>query len=460
MNLQFFDSRPYRTLEPDLQALMLGARKIDAAVAFVTRPGVALLRQYFKTQPASTARLVASVRFPTDLRELANLEDDFPGTIFIHTGFQTPIEKGADRGQFHSKVVLLEMDGTARCIVLGSHNWTGNALHGYNMEAGMILRCQESDPIVAQVRQHIEACACRSEAFARQRLRFYETIQCDLHRHLGPGGTDSEAFPGFEPIDALVMHAEDATGTSLPKPLQLFIPVRDSQTRDFFPDGRRVLLYVYPAGSLLGQSPPTALPMAYEGIVTMTNAVGDASAEGRPATCRIDDLGRPRVELLPAGKVPPAAGEIAQVVIRFNEQGEGELPIFHAAGQPKMKLGVEYEAVDRDAGDQQATLKRDEREVSDGKDESLPEYLAPRHLTLEANVRVPSRNLYRSQIEKILNLLIYKSDLFDQSTVLDLTIAEPAPAMMLTPFVYNVNHFLSKETMARVEKQLRLFPNA
>jgi hypothetical protein len=42
MNLQFFDSYPYRTLQPDLQALMLGARRLDAAVAFVTRPAVAL----------------------------------------------------------------------------------------------------------------------------------------------------------------------------------------------------------------------------------------------------------------------------------------------------------------------------------------------------------------------------------------------------------------------------------
>ena len=52
MNLQFFDSYPYRTLEPDLQSLMLGTRRVDAAVAFVTRPGVALLRQYLKTHAA------------------------------------------------------------------------------------------------------------------------------------------------------------------------------------------------------------------------------------------------------------------------------------------------------------------------------------------------------------------------------------------------------------------------
>lgn len=145
MRIEFFDPYPYRAIQPDLQSLVLGARRVDAAVAFVTHAGATFLRQYLKTHPSAKARLIASVRFPTDLRELANLEDDYPGTVFLHTGFQKPVEKGAERGQFHSKVALLEMDGTERCIVLGSHNWTGNALHGHNMEAGVILRCQESD---------------------------------------------------------------------------------------------------------------------------------------------------------------------------------------------------------------------------------------------------------------------------------------------------------------------------
>ena len=254
MDVDFFDSYPYRPLNPDLASLMRAARRVDAAVAFVTRPGVAFLRQYLKSRPSGKARLVASVRFPTNLPELANLEDDYPGTVFLHTGFQFPIEDDGDRGQFHSKVVLLEMAGTERCIVVGSHNWTDYALNGINMEAGIILRCQESDPIVAQVRQHIQACATApgTEPFSRQRLKFYQTIQCDLHKRIGPGSADSDNFPGFEPMEALVMHAEDATGTGIPDPFQVFIPVRDAVTNDFFPTRRKVLLYVYHAGGLRG----------------------------------------------------------------------------------------------------------------------------------------------------------------------------------------------------------------
>jgi len=76
MNIQFFDSYPYRPLQPDLQTLARGARRVDAAVAFVTRPGVAFLRQYLKNRPSGKARLVASVRFPANLSGAANLEDN------------------------------------------------------------------------------------------------------------------------------------------------------------------------------------------------------------------------------------------------------------------------------------------------------------------------------------------------------------------------------------------------
>lgn len=76
---------------------------------------------------------------------------------------------------------------------------------------------------------------------------------------------------------------------------------------------------------------------------------------------------------------------------------------------------------------------------------------------LAADIKVPSRHLYPSEIEQVLRWFLFNCDLFDETMVPDLTISEPASATMLSPFVYHVNYCLSKETMARVEKQLRLF---
>ncbi len=325
---------------------------------------------------------------------------------------------------------------------------------------------------MAEVREHVDACARRSEPFSQQRLTFYQTVQWDLHRRIGPPAVESETFPGFERMGALVMHAEDhcasATAGSggsatpeLPDPLQLFVPVSDAPTGDLFPTGRRVLLYLYPAGSLLGKSPPTAPPVAYEGSVTMNNVVRDASAEGRPATCCIADLGAPRIKRLPAAVVPKPAGEILQVVIRLNEQARGPLPIFHAARQaPRLKLGIEYVTVDRDEPHQPRAAEHTVAppiQRAGGGSAAMPEYRAPRYLTLEATVNVPSPHLYTYPIEPLLNRVLLTSHLSDPNTLPDITIAPPPSGRALNAYVYHVEHWLSKETMAQVQTQMKLF---
>jgi HKD family nuclease len=328
MNVEFFDSRPHEKLEPMLRSLVAGARRLDAAIAFVTPSGTRVLREFLKAQPGGNARLVVSVRFPTNLTEVASLSELMPGKVFIHTGFQVPEEFKADRGQFHSKVVLIECASDERCIIVGSHNWTENALAGHNLEAATIIRCRESDSIVAQVREHIESCVRRAEPFDTKRLRFYQTVQSKLHT--GPSASDSEDFPGFEPIESLVIHAEIGTSGALPDPMQLFVPIREPVPPQFFGVQQTVLLFLYPRGALRGNDTPTETPTLLEGRVTMNNVVTDAPVNARQANCRLDDLRHPVIDLLP-GNVPAPSGEHAQVIIRLNNHGPEPVPLFHAA---------------------------------------------------------------------------------------------------------------------------------
>ena len=150
------------------------------------------------------------------------------------------------------------------------------------------------DPIVREVREHIEGCVGRSEPFSPKRLRFYQAVQRDLEKGTGPGGQENEDFPGFQEEAALVIHAEDTTSDGLPSPMRLFIPIQDPAARPMFaetPRARlRVLLYVYPAGTLLGKQTPTAAPAEFEGSVTMQNDVPDAAVTARPSNCQIGDL--------------------------------------------------------------------------------------------------------------------------------------------------------------------------
>lgn len=124
-------------------------------------------------------------------------------------------------------------------------------------------------------------------------------------------------------------------------------------------------------------------------------------------------------------------------------------------------LGVEYEKVDRDGGHEDAAPERlvhtESRAPSHNDKPPLPEYREPRSLTLEAEIKVPSRGLYRDEIERILRQFLFSSELFDASTDPELEVVEPARATLLSPFVCQVTYWLTRETIGRVEKQLRLF---
>jgi hypothetical protein len=123
-----------------------------------TAHGARLLRDFVTDHPKVPWRLTVSVRYPTNLDAVASLADLMPGRVFIHTGFRAPLEANADRGQFRSKVALIERNATERAIIIGTHNWTQNALAGHNFEAATIIHCQEGDPFLTQVRQHIDRC--------------------------------------------------------------------------------------------------------------------------------------------------------------------------------------------------------------------------------------------------------------------------------------------------------------
>jgi hypothetical protein len=104
MNIEFVHAYPFEELAPRLRALFEGAQRVEGAIAFVTQYGVDLWLEILHAVEPPSARLVVSVRFPTNLAALCRLEPRMNGNLFIHTGYQEPREEHAERGQFHSKV--------------------------------------------------------------------------------------------------------------------------------------------------------------------------------------------------------------------------------------------------------------------------------------------------------------------------------------------------------------------
>ena len=461
MQVELFDGFPHAELLPKMRTLLARAKRVDAAIAFVTRGGTGALRELLHSASPPEVRLVASVRFPSDLEELDRLSQKPGCSVWIHTGFRNPKEENADRGQFHSKLVLIERDGDERVVVVGSHNWTENALRGYNLEAGVVFHCVESDDIAQQARRHIEACIAESQPFDPDEMRFYKTLQRDLHVNLG--SVESQAFPGFEEFKATVMHAEDHTPNGASNDLQLFVPVRDPHTASFFANDRCVQLFLYPRGSLHGHQPPRSQPVLFDGTVTMVNATRDAPVDQRRANCQMTDLLRPVLTTLP-GNVPAPTGEVSQVVARLNRVGPEDLPIYHAkSGGPKLRLEIEYTArsLDELAAGASSKRQRPRHDLEAGRrtgPESVPVFEVPLRLEVAGGVSVPSRELYAAKIERQLLAALYGSEFWTiLETAKQKLIDEPSDKFYLSRFVYTVGYRFTKEALARAQQQMKLF---
>jgi hypothetical protein len=455
MPIEFFDDEPQQQFEPELRRLMAGAHRVDAAIAFVTAHGARVLGDTLNANPQLACRLVVSVRFPTNLTEVARLADRTPGRVFIHTGFRDPREEGAERGQFHSKVVLIERDADQRTIIVGSHNWTQNALAGHNLEAATIIHCREGEPFLAGVREHIERCIRQSEPFDPLRLRFYQAVQADLQppKPLLP----SDDFPGFEWLNALVIHAEAERGLeTLPDTARLYLPIREPLQQGYFANQQQVWLFLYPAGSLIGRRPPTAMPQLMTGRVVMNNAANDAPVIDRAANCQLQELRRPLVTPL-AGNIPNHSGELSQVVVRLDDpRGRSLVPLFHHGHHaPKMTLKVDYRRVDPDLETAATLAGENEQTIAPLRDDV--EFRAPHHLIVQCNVRVPSQFLYPVDYAPRLRGLIFGDQRFRQSDEPRIQFDDLAESKMLSDYVYLAHYRLDDATMERIARQGTLF---
>jgi HKD family nuclease len=327
MMIRLLHPLPHTPLRSVLEPLFQHASRVESAVAFVTRPGV---RTFLKlvANPAvrQNSRFVASIRWPTDLDALGELAAKMPGRVYIHRGYFLPEESNHDRSLMHSKTVYIENGQGDVHILVGSHNWTGQALDGNNLEASVHIQCPQSDPFAAQVRTHIDRCVAESEVFDPSRLDDYKAIQVALHGW--PDGPDEEASE-FARETVVVIHAEEdqpGLANRLDK-LRLYSPVWESADDKLFAKDQAVHLYLYPPGSLFTGRLPTQDPVLYTGLVEMLNRPNDPV--GRRANCTIRDFDRPVLSDL-TGAIPTESRRpVRQLVIGLKQHGPVRPAFYH-----------------------------------------------------------------------------------------------------------------------------------
>jgi hypothetical protein len=303
---------------------MANARRVDAAVAFVTRAGVDLAHREIDTSRCEV-RIVTSVRWPTNIKAVAELATRWPNTVWIHLAGNSPQEKSGDKYQMHSKVIAIEGQGDAFTAFVGSHNWTFTALDGLNLEATVEVSCRTSDSFANDLRLHIDACVAESEPFDTSQVDAYLAIQRALFP--GPPPDSGDGFDDFDKYPSVVIHAEDPDGLATSPQLRLYVGPEGEIAEEFI-HSRRVDLYLYPPGTLLHPGRPSATPVYFDGTVTMVNTKADARVQEREVDSAILDLLAPQIKRV--SEFPNVPSATREVAMRLDNQGTRSPFVYHS----------------------------------------------------------------------------------------------------------------------------------
>lgn len=396
MITKLHSSGPHQPLRPRLTQALRESVHVQAAVAFVTKAGVDLVQDAVpNTVPM---RLVASVRWPTDLDALSTLAQRRPNSIWLHLAGADPEEVSADKYQMHSKALLLKYDGPAFRAFVGSHNLTSAALDGINLEATIEVETQSEQGFVADLQSHLDACFEESEPFDPAKLDLYKLIQSRLHK--GPPPPPPGPGP-FGPHSAVVIHAEDPEGLFERETLQMYVGPKGPLASEFS-HLRRVDLYLYPAGTLLHEGEPTARPTLFEGSITMVNTTADAKVEDRPVNCALFDLAAP--VLVSVSEFPGSDATDRQVAIRLERGDASAAFVYHSdsQGRPVVRQFVTFEEAPIPGLPPPSRLVLGYLNKPLVKNGRLQKSV-PIGSTSEVSVSVPSPDLYRADVADMLN---------------------------------------------------------
>lgn len=341
MKVELHNEEPRKRLSLVLPALLERATSVDIAVAFMSKHGGDTVESIVaQLHGKAEVNLVVSVLFPTNLDRVARLTRELGKKINVWIHLAWPDNSERIHQQLHSKVIFIQRADRSRVIIVGSHNWTNNGLEGGNLEASVILTCDESDPVTEQTRQHIEKCKARPcERFDCSRLAYYQAIQQRYYPRLPQlkAPKPKTLVPGFSPRDALVILAEDGTDGELAGEGIVFVRVPESPEvrgkrpnvdRDRPAMGKLTWLYVFKKGSLFHRRNPTPKPHRLEGRPETLSENPDR-LKTNVNEYLIDNLELPTVVPLPPNHIPELRkGEIWAVIPFKTHQKRELLPLF------------------------------------------------------------------------------------------------------------------------------------
>lgn len=255
--VQFLHPTGHANVRQELDALIeSGSVSLRAAVCFFTRPGFILLRRHKSILNKPESFFVVSVDWPTDLDAVNELHSLAPDHVYIHLGGATPEEIRVGRALMHSKVLLATGAVSSR-LWSGSHNFTGQAITGGNIEAAVLLTAPSSHSAMQDAATHLNVCRATAELFDPAQLQRYRDIQDER----------VPLPPWIRPAKLLIIHAESNVSPS-GVPFTVHLRTVPTDFDRYFINDRGVRLYLHPMGGL-----KRGVPADFKGVTLWTGAI-------------------------------------------------------------------------------------------------------------------------------------------------------------------------------------------
>lgn len=218
-----------------LQTVLEDSRTLRAAVAFWT------VRKEDVNEDLTRALsgngfLCVDLQWPTDIEAVAGLK--LAGAdVWLHLA-RANAQRGegkshTQRHLLHTKILLFDLWGGGSELWVGSHNWTGRALSGLNIEASVVFRLSRESALYRDSERLLLQIKGACEAFNPELID-------DYHGWQGDGGDGDDDGATERPV--LMLRARDAAKLG-GKVVSLF-GKRDENYRDFMRVGEEVIVDV------------------------------------------------------------------------------------------------------------------------------------------------------------------------------------------------------------------------
>jgi len=264
LQVTFVDGNPKHRARAGLESVLKhGTKRLRIACCFATTAGLKILKRYLPLLGREGSFAVFSSEYPTDLKTLGQWMDQHPGHIFVHYGKHFHrAESSNTRELMHSKLFYAD-DGETAKVWCGSHNLTGSALQGRNIEAANVIEGPVHDPYFKAVLAHLEGCRQRAHEEIREQ----------------PAGTAAAGY-------VLELEVDDIEGflqkAQAGKFIQ-FYPFNDKK-QDRLTPGLKFYIHLHPPGALRkGKRIPPPIARV-EALTTGTNLTPRHAVQGTKAT--------------------------------------------------------------------------------------------------------------------------------------------------------------------------------